>query len=197
MSKRVRYPLIILSLLAIVHFFVHPYLYQLLYTGRLTMSSYRLLYLSINLVFTVALAVFIFIKGRFIRGIPAIAGLIAINAVLDALRIYVYPEIAINSNVISTFAGVFIFSFSLVSVKKAIFKKRAGLFFVLMGAIYMLRFPMFMDFLHYFLNKYYSFAVASDVYFQGTLYLNYMIIGLALFALDGIIHENKAMDRTI
>lgn len=196
MKRRILNPIIITVFLIIVHFLIHPFIYQFAYTGRLTLSAYRAIYLSINLIATISLSTMILMKGRLIRGIPAIAGLIALNALMDVIRIYVYPDIAIKSNVISTFAGIFIFSFSLVSIKKAIFKKRAGIFFVIIGAIFILRFPMFMDFLNYFLAKYYGASVASNIYYQGTLYINYILIGLSLLALDGIMHENKAMDRT-
>ena len=144
---------------------------------------------------TIGIAIIIYIEGKYNSGVQAVSIFLVLNALMDFTRFNVYPDISIISGVVSMFGGVFIFGFGLVTTKKAIFKKGAGIFFILIGLFYLLRFPMFIDTLFFYLKKYGQPSSAADSYYFGTLYLNYVIIILELIALDAIILENIAMSR--
>ena len=141
------------------------------------------------------LAVIIFLEGKYISGIQQVSMLYILAIIMDFNRMKVYPAFALGSNITAMFAGILIFSFGLVSIKKAIFKKGAGIFFFFLGAVYILRFPMFMDILNFYLNKFPVDVSPAEGYFLGTLYLNYLIILFGIFALNALINENLSMDR--
>lgn len=195
MNKRLLYPIIIIVSSLVIHFAIEPILYHFVLSNKISLTEYRIAYLIINLLVTVALSIILYYRGKYIRGVQTIAGIIFLNVVLDVVRIIAYPDLAIKSNVVSFFSGIFIFSFSLVSIKMATFKKGAGIFFILLGAVYMLRFPLFMDILYYYFKKYQHSANAAESYYLGTLYANYILIVLGLFALYNVLLENKAWSR--
>lgn len=195
MSRRLRYPVFIIIALLIIHFAIQPFLHQFVITNRLLEVDYHLYYFSFNLLVTIAIAIFVYIEGKYSDFVQAVSGLLILNAFMDLIRLNAYPHVSIVSSIITMFSGVLIFGFALVSVKKATFKKGAGIFLVLLGAVYMLRFPIFIDILYFYIKKYPINLSATDGYYFGTLYANYIIIFLGLFALDSLVLENLAFSR--
>jgi hypothetical protein len=195
MKKRIIYPSVIALLVLIIHVLVRPYLQNQFDVGLLTLTVYRLNYLAVNQVVTVALAIILLIEGKGIVGVREISLLLILNVFMDYNRIQLYPEIAIRANAVSMFAGIIIFGFGLVAVKSAIFKKGSGLIFILLGASYILRFPVFIDVLSFTVKKYYEPITAATRYFNGTLYINYIIIILGIIALDRILQDNASMTK--
>jgi hypothetical protein len=193
MKKRIIYPSILALLILIIHILVRPYLQNQLEMGLLSLIEYRLNYLAVNQIVTVALAIILLIEGKGIVGVREVSLLLIVNVFMDYNRIQLYPEIAIRANAVSMFAGIIIFGFGLVAVKSAIFKKGSGLIFIILGASYILRFPVFIDVLSYWVRKYYEPITAATKYFDGTLYINYIIIILGIIALDRILQDNASM----
>ncbi len=195
MKRRILYPVFVVIALAIIYFAIEPYLHQFFELNRIQEAEYRLYYFSFNLLVTIVIAVIIYIEGKYNGGVQAVSGLLMLNALMDFSRINVYPDVPIASYVVSFFSGILILAFGLITIKKAIFKKGAGTFFTLLGAVYMLRFPMFIDVLYFYFKKYARNISPADGYYFGTLYINYLIIFLGLIALDSVIRENIAMSR--
>lgn len=195
MRRRLGYMALVVITLLIIYFVVQPYLYQLYTSSRLSEKEFRLYYYSFNLFVTAGIAIIMFFEGKYNGGVQAVGGLLILNILMDFTRYKVFPVLSIQSNVISMFAGILIFAFGLVSVKKAIFKKGAGIFFVLLGFVYMLRFPIFIDVLFFYYKKYAFNVSMADGYYFGSLYANYLIIVLGLFALNAIILENIELSR--
>ncbi len=195
MKKRIIYPVVIASLVLVIYFLVRPYLQNRLDSGLLTLTQYRLDYFAVNQVVTVALAIILLLEGRGIVGVRETSILLIVNIFMDYNRIQLYPDIAIKANAVSMFAGIIIFGFGLVAVKSAIFKKGSGLIFILLGISYILRFPVFIDVLSFSVKKYYEPITAATRYFNGTLYINYIIIILGLIALDRILQDNASMTK--
>jgi hypothetical protein len=195
MKKRIIYPSVIALLVLIIHVLVRPYLQNQFDVGLLSLVEFRLNYLAVNQVVTVALAIILLIEGKGIVGVREVSLLLILNVFMDYNRIQLYPEIAIRANAVSMFAGIIIFGFGLVAVKSAIFKKGSGLIFILLGASYILRFPVFIDVLSFTVKKYYEPITAATRYFNGTLYINYIIIILGIIALDRILQDNASMTK--
>lgn len=195
MKKRIFYPLITGLILLIIHFLIQPYLFNLYIETNITLLQYRLIYLSINLSIIIILAVVILLEGNVVTGVKEVSGLVILNAVMDFIRMYIYPTLAIKENLVTFFAGVIIFAFGLVAIKSALYKKGAGFIFLLLGIFYLLRFPVFIDILFYINTKVHQAALAADKYFSGTINLNYITIILLLLALDRILQNNVEMDR--
>jgi|AntAceMinimDraft_18_1070375.scaffolds.fasta_scaffold06589_3 hypothetical protein len=195
MIRRLRYPIFIIVALVIIHFAIQPYLYQLFRSNTILEVEYRLYYFSFNLLVTIVIAIIIYFEGKYTGFVQAVSGLLVLNALLDLIRLNAYPDVSIVSCIITMFSGILIFGFSLVSVKKAIFKKGAGVVLLILGGVYMLRFPIFIDVLYFYFKKYPSNLSPADGYYFGTLYANYFIIFLELVALDSLILENIAMSR--
>ena len=195
MKKRIIYPSVIALLVLIIHVLVRPYLQNQFDVGLLSLVEFRLNYLAVNQVVTVALAIILLIEGKGIVGVREVSLLLILNVFMDYNRIQLYPELAIRANAVSMFAGIIIFGFGLVAVKSAIFKKGSGLIFILLGASYILRFPVFIDVLSFTVKKYYEPITAATRYFNGTLYINYIIIILGIIALDRILQDNASMTK--
>lgn len=195
MNRRITYPLIILSSILIIYFLVQPLLDQLADTDRISEIEFKLYFFGINSLVTIAVGVIIYIEGKYIGWMQAVSGLLIFNVFLVYKCLESFPKVAIVSNIILMFSGILIFAFGLVSVKKAVFKKGAGIFFIFLGAVYMLRFPMFMDVLYFYSRKYVLDITPADNYYMVTFYLNYFMIFIELIALDSVIRENIAMDR--
>ena len=195
MLKRIIYPTIIAIILLIIHFLIQPYLFNLYIDGVMELKTYRLIYLSINLSIIVALAIIMLFEGKSVIGVREISGLVTLNVIMDMIRLYIYPTVAIKENLVTFFAGVIIFAFGLVAVKSALYKKGAGLIFLLLGIFYILRFPVFIDVLLYINNQSHQAILAAEKYFSGTVNLNYITILLQILALDRILHNNIEMNR--
>jgi hypothetical protein len=195
MNRRLYYPIFTIIALLIIYFIVQPYLYQFYESNRILEEEFRLYYFSVNLFVTAGIAVIILFEGRFNGGIKGVSGLLILTALMEFIRYRSFPVLSIQTSVISMFSGILIFAFGLVSIKKAIFKKGAGIFFILLGGVYMLRFPMFIDVLFFYYKKYAINISTADGYYLGSLYFNYFIIFLQLIALNAVILENIAMSR--
>lgn len=195
MNRRIRYPVYVLLALLIITFAIQPLLYHFFTEQKITELDYRLYYFSFNIVVTIVLGAIIYQEGKYNSGVQTVSGLIILNALMDVNRMYKFPDIAIMSDVITMFSGALILAFGLVSIKKAIFKKGAGILFVLIGTLYLIRFPMFIDLLYFYLKKYAFHTNLADGYYYGTLYLNYLLIFLSLISLDVVILENIEMSR--
>ncbi len=195
MRKRILYPLITGLILLIIHFLIQPYLFNLYIQTSLTLFQYRLIYLSINLLVIVLLAVILLLEGKVVIGVREVSALVVLNVVMDIIRMYIYPTLAIKENLVTFFAGVIIFAFGLIAIKSALYKKGAGFIFLLLGIFYLLRFPVFIDVLFYINTKMHQAVLAAEKYFNGTVNLNYITIILLLLALDRILQNNVEMNR--
>jgi hypothetical protein len=193
--KRILYPLITGLILLIIHFLIQPYLFNLYIQTSLTLFQYRLIYLSINLLVIVLLAVILLLEGKVVIGVREVSALVVLNVVMDIIRMYIYPTLAIKENLVTFFAGVIIFAFGLIAIKSALYKKGAGFIFLLLGIFYLLRFPVFIDVLFYINTKMHQAVLAAEKYFNGTVNLNYITIILLLLALDRILQNNVEMNR--
>ncbi len=195
MRKRIVYPLVTGLVILIIHFLIQPYLFNLYIQTNLTLFQYRLIYLSINLLVIVLLAVTLLLEGKVIIGVREVSGLVVLNVIMDIIRMYIYPTLAIKENLVTFFAGVIIFAFGLIAIKSALYKKGAGFIFLLLGIFYLLRFPVFIDILFYINTRMHQAALAAEKYFNGTVNLNYITVILLLLALDRILQNNVEMNR--
>jgi hypothetical protein len=172
--KRIVYPLVTGLVILIIHFLIQPYLFNLYIQTNLTLFQYRLIYLSINLLVIVLLAVTLLLEGKVIIGVREVSGLVVLNVIMDIIRMYIYPTLAIKENLVTFFAGVIIFAFGLIAIKSALYKKGAGFIFLLLGIFYLLRFPVFIDILFYINTRMHQASLAAEKYFNGTVNLNYI-----------------------
>lgn len=195
MKKRILYPLITGLILLIIHFLIQPFLFNLYIQTNITLFQYRLIYLSLNLSIIVILAVILLLEGKVVTGVREVSFLVILNVVMDIIRMYIYPTLAIKENLVTFFAGVIIFAFGLIAIKSALYKKGAGFIFLLLGIFYLLRFPVFIDILFYINAKMHQAALAGENYFSGTINLNYITIIFLLLALDRILHNNTEMTK--
>jgi hypothetical protein len=193
--KRIVYPLVTGLVILIIHFLIQPYLFNLYIQTNLTLFQYRLIYLSINLLVIVLLAVTLLLEGKVIIGVREVSGLVVLNVIMDIIRMYIYPTLAIKENLVTFFAGVIIFAFGLIAIKSALYKKGAGFIFLLLGIFYLLRFPVFIDILFYINTRMHQASLAAEKYFNGTVNLNYITVILLLLALDRILQNNVEMNR--
>jgi hypothetical protein len=194
-KKRILYPLIIGVVLLVIHLIIQPFLFNLYIENSLSLFQYRLIYLSINLAIIVALSLILLLEGKVVIGVREVSGLVVLNVVMDIIRLYIYPTLAIKENLVTFFAGVIIFAFGLVAIKSALYKKGAGFIFIILGIFYILRFPVFIDILFYINNQIHQASIAAEKYFTGTVNLNYISIILLLLALDRILQNNVEMTR--
>ena len=195
MLKRIIYPTIIAIILLLIHFILQPYLFDLYIKGVMELKTYRLIYLSINLSVIITLAIILLFEGKSVIGVREVSGLVTLNVIMDIIRLNIFPTVAIKENLVTFFAGVIIFAFGLVAVKSALYKKGAGLIFLLLGIFYILRFPVFIDVLLFVNNKNHQAILAAEKYFIGTVNLNYITILLQILALDRILQNNVEMNR--
>ncbi len=185
-------------LLALLHFIGEPILHNQYLKFNITLKEYMLIYFGLNTLVNIGIGIVSYREGRFNYGIKWVSALIIVNALMTYFCLEAYPSVAIVSNIVLFFSGIFIFGFGMVSIKKAIFKKGVGLGFVILGFSFLIRFPMFMDVIYFYLNRYPVANITPlEGYYLGALYYNYIIIFLTLISLNFIIKENMILDRYI
>jgi len=131
--------------------------------------------------------------GNRIAGVKQISMMVIANVLLDLYRIYTYPALAFETGIASMFSGIFICAYGLVIIKSAVFKKGAGLPFLLLGPIYILRFPFFVDIMLHFSLSTVNSADRFAFYLHWNIYPNYLVIFLQLIALDSLVRERHTI----
>lgn len=191
--NRLIYPIVIAFVFTIFLFVVEPFLYELLITGVISKLQYCIVYWSLNASVTIVLAVIIYSVGKNTSGVKQICGMIIVNALLDLVRIYLYPNTPFLSGVFTFFTGIYIFAYGIVISKKMTFKKGAGTFFLLFGPIYWIRFPFFVDVLMFYSRKFITSSDQAIFYLNWNIYPNYLVIILELIALDFLLREKRVI----
>ncbi len=193
MSKRLLYPIIFTLFIIITNFVIEPYLNKLQQASIISEQLYRLIYWALNASVTTTLAIIIYYMGKHIAGVKQISMMIILNAILDMYRIYIFPDMALITGVVTMFTGIYICAYGLVINKRIKFKKETGIFFFLFGPVYIVRFPFFIDLLLLYTFKFITKADQADFYLAWNINPNYIIIILEIIALDYLLREKQAV----
>ncbi|MBN2876488.1 MAG: hypothetical protein JXL85_02435 [Bacilli bacterium] len=195
MFKRLIYPTIIAILMGFILFVLEPYLFRLEFVGALSEENYCLIYWSFNGTITIIIAIILYANGNRIDGIKQISIMMVMNAILDLIRISQYPKALFILGIATMFSGIYICAYGLVVKRNMVYVKKASIFFLLIGPIYIIRFPFFADItLFYSLQR--AFPVHLDkFYLTWNLIPNYLVIIIALLALDVLIREKQTVNE--
>lgn len=195
MIKRMLYMFGIALVLITIKIFIEPYLYQLETIGSLTKSQVAFVLWSFNGVISIGVAILIFRVGKGTTGIKEISMMIIINTLIDLYRVYRFPVLPLLSGVVTMFTGVFICGYAYVVKKRAIFNKRTSTFLLILGPIYLFRFPFFIDLLLAYATSGYNANNPMYTYLDWTIYINYVTILLELFVLDSLLQEREILKQ--
>lgn len=190
MKRRFRYLLLLAALYYGVFYYLEPYLYEYVTNGIWELETFRLIFYTSTLLVTVLFGVIIILEGKYYHHMKIVGGFLIVSACMDFIRMYLFPEILLETYIVSMFTGVLTFAFGLVSHRNVVFKNSIGIIFIVLGFFNLLRFPIFIDILYFYFFKF-SYTISfPDGYYYGSLYINYVIIILEFIALDAIVREN-------
>jgi hypothetical protein len=148
------------------------------------------LQLSIMYLVSIVLGVVIIIEGRHYKNMQVIGVLIIVIRIMDLIRFLVFPDIPFEANIITFFSGLLIFVFALSTIRQVLFKHKVGIYFLLFSIIIFLRFPIFIDVLYMYVQKFSIHTLPLTGYYNGILFFYYISMIPQILAIDGIIKEN-------
>lgn len=181
-----------------LHTLVANMMFQRVEDGMMELYQAHLYLLSTSVAITVLLALVIMYEGRYHKSFFVIGMLIIATRLMDAIRFGLYPLETMEVNLISFWGGMFIFAFALGLFRDIIFRYRISIFFVIIGIATFIRFPIYyIDMWLYYYMKWGPVDSGLTLYYDGVMLINYIVVIMALFALDGIIHNNIEAKRYI
>lgn len=193
MTKRILHVIGIVIILVFINIFVKQYLHNLDLDRVITESQYCLIMWTLNAAVTIGIAIYIYAIGNHIAGVKEISMLIIANALLDIYRTTQFPKIMMLSGVISMFSAVFIGAYGFVIFKRIIYKKRTGLYFLLLGPIYFIRFPFTVDLLLAYTTSNIISSERALFYLDWNIYFNYYVIFIEILVLSAFLHEKQTL----
>lgn len=193
MIERLLHVLGVIVVLVFINMIIGPYLYHLEASRVITESMYCLILWSLNAAVTIGVAVRIFSIGKNTAGVKEISVMIIVNALLDIYRIYQFPQTTFLTGVFSMFSAVFIGAYGFVIFKRIIYKKKTGLYFLLLGPIYFIRFPFLVDLLLAYTTATINFRDRPIFYLEWTIYFNYYVVFIQLLVLNAFLKEKQTL----
>ncbi len=198
--ERLFYPILIVLLFLLILFVMEPFLYHLYAINTISSMQYSLLYLGLNVGVTVTISLILYVVGKGKAGVRPISMLIMLNTLLDLYRLSRFPTLSQYPGILTMFTGIYIFAYGVVVSNRISFKKGVGLFFLLIGSIYMIRFPVTVDLAMAYVQKNLFSPDRLGFYLNIIVYTNYVIVLLELIALDFLLREKhyvKKIDERI
>jgi hypothetical protein len=174
------------------------YLFERVEQGVLELYQAHLFILISSIAITIILALVIMYEGRYHKSFLIIGLLIIATRAMDAVRFGLFPLKTMEVNLVSFWGGMFIFAFAMGLFKDILFRYRISIFFVIIGVVTFIRFPIYyIDMWLYYYLKWGPVDSGLTLYYDGVMVVNYIVVIMALFALDGIIQNNIEAKRYI
>ncbi|GEM_PF-2510666 len=195
MRRRIAYFLITVTVFVAIQLWLPPFLSDEIAMGTFDAAEANLIFMIVNFLVSIGLAIAIMIEGRQHKGLIVIGLLIIISRSIDAWRFAIFPEDTPEGNFFSLVTGGFIMVFAMTLFRDVVFQKSMAVPFALVGVFTFIRFPYFVDIIYYAYRGFGMIDEGATGYFNGIMFMFYGVLLFQVIGLDLLIWENVQTKR--